>query len=92
MRYVSGTKDLGILYSTSQNFKLIGYTDTDNGGSIDDKKSTSGYTFHFGIGVVSWASKKQPIVTLSSVEADYVTVTSAACQDVWMRRVLKYLS
>ena len=97
LRYVSGTKDLGIMYSTSENFKLIGYTDSDNGGSIDegsidDRKSTYGYTFHFGTGVVSWASKKQPIVTLSSAEAEYVAATSAACQDVWMRRVLKDLS
>ena len=52
LRYVSGTKDLGIMYSTLENFKLIGYTDSDNGGSIDDMKSTSKYTFHFGIGVV----------------------------------------
>ena len=42
--------------------------------------------------VVSWASKKQPIVTLSSAEAEYVVATSAACQAVLMRRVLKYLS
>ena len=87
LRYVSGTKDLGIMYSTSENFKLIGYTDSDNGGSIDDRKSTSGYTFHFGTGVVSWASKKQPIVTLSSAEAEYVVATSVVCQAVWMRRV-----
>ena len=62
LRYVSGTKDLSIMYSTSENFKLIGYTNSDNGGNIDDRKSTSGYAFHFGTGVVSWASKKQPIV------------------------------
>ena len=92
MRYVSGTKDLGIMYSTSKKFKLIGYTDSDNGGNIDDRKNTSGYTFHFGIGVVSWASKKQPIVTLSSAEAEYVAMTSVTCQAVWMRRVLKYFS
>ena len=58
LRYVSGIKDLGIMYSTSENFKLIGYTDSDNGGSIDNRKNTSGYTFHFGTGVVSRASKK----------------------------------
>jgi ribosome biogenesis protein Nip4 len=69
LRYVNGTKDFGIMYSTSEDFKLIGYTDSDCGGSIDDRKSTSGYTFHFGTCIVSWASRKQPIVTLSSVEA-----------------------
>ena len=92
LRYVSGTRDLGIMYSTLENFKLIGYTDSDNGGSIDDRKSIYGYTFRFCTGVVSWASKKQPIVTLSSTEAEYVAAKSAACQAVWMRRVLKDLS
>ena len=51
-------KDLGIMYSTSESFNLIGYTGSNNGGNIDDRKSTSRYTFHFGIGVVSWVSKK----------------------------------
>ena len=92
LRYVSGTNDLGIMYSTSENFKLIGYTDSDNGGNIDDRKSTSEYTFHFGTGVVSWASKKQPIVSLSSAEAEYVAATSVACQAVWMCRMLRDLS
>ena len=82
LRYVSGTKNLGIMYSTSENFKLIGYTNSDNGGSIYDRKSTSRYTFHLGTGVVSWASKKHPIVNLSSAEVEYVAVTSAACQAV----------
>ena len=63
LRYVSGTKDLGIMYSTLENFKLIGYTKNNNGGKADDIKSTSGYTFHFGIGVVSRDSMKKPIVT-----------------------------
>ena len=65
MRYVSGTKDLGILYSTSEKFKLIRYTHSDNGGSTNDRKSTYRYTFHFGIGVVSWDLKKLTTVTMS---------------------------
>ena len=70
------------MYSTSKKFKIIGYTNSDNGGITDDRKITSRYTFHFGTGVVSWASKKQPIVTLSSAKAEYVAATSAACQAV----------
>ena len=92
LRYVSGTKDIGIMYSTSENLKLIGYTDSNNGDNIYDRKSTSRYTFHFGTGVVSWDLKKQPIVTMSSAEVEYVATTGVACQAVWMRRILKDLS
>ena len=84
MRYVSGTKDLGIMYPTSENFKLIGYTHNDNGGNRYDMKRTSGYTFYFGMGVVSWAFKKQPLVTMSLAEVEYVVATCATCQDFWM--------
>ena len=58
MRYVHGTKYLGIMDLISENFKLIGYTDSENGGNTDVRKNTFGYTFHFGTGVVSWDSKK----------------------------------
>ena len=57
---------------------LLGYIDSDWAGSVDDRKSTS-YVFHLGSGAVSWASKKQPIVALSTVEAKYVAATAAAC-------------
>eukprot|EP00253_Pinus_taeda_P030569 PITA_30569 len=57
----------------------------------DDRKSTSGYVFHMGSGAISWASKKQPIVALSIAEAEYVAATTAACQAVWMRRMLRSL-
>jgi hypothetical protein len=91
LRYVNGTKDFCIRYSTSEYFRLIGYTDSDSGGNIDDMKSTFGYTFHFGICMVSWASRKQPIVSISSTESKYIAATNASCQAVWMRRMLKKL-
>jgi hypothetical protein len=53
LRYVNGTIDFGIRYSTLEDFKVIGYTNNDFGGNIFDRKSTSGYTFHFGTGMVS---------------------------------------
>eukprot|EP00253_Pinus_taeda_P016501 PITA_16501 len=60
-------------------------------GTVDDRKSTSGYVFHMGSGAISWASKKQSIVALSTTEAEYVASTAAACQTVWMRRMLRRL-
>ena len=69
LRYVNRTKRYGILYSLSENFKLTGYTDSDWVRSVDDRKSTFGYVFHLGSGAISWASKKQLVVALSTAEA-----------------------
>eukprot|EP00253_Pinus_taeda_P007268 PITA_07268 len=57
----------------------------------DDRKSTSSYFFHMGSGAISWASKKKPIVALSTAEAQYVAATATACQAVGMRRMLRSL-
>ena len=79
LRYVNGMKGFGILYSSSESFMLTSYTDSDWAGSVDDRKSTSGYVFHLGSGAFSWASKKQPVVALSTTEDKYVAATVAAC-------------
>ena len=92
LRYVKGTKMFEILYNVSEHSYLVGYTDIDWAGSVDDRKSTSGYVFHMGSGVISWASKKQSIVALSTAEPEYVAATAAACQAVWMRRMLRSLA
>eukprot|EP00253_Pinus_taeda_P030206 PITA_30206 len=55
------------------------------------RKITLGYVFHMRSGAISWASKKQPVVSLSTAEAEYVAATTAACQAVWLRRVLRDL-
>ena len=75
LRYISGTRDYGILYSKSDDFILVGYTDSDFAGSVDDRKRTYGYIFHLGLGAISRASQKQPIVTLSTTEVEYVAET-----------------
>eukprot|EP00253_Pinus_taeda_P033287 PITA_33287 len=89
LRYVKGTKRFGILYTVLECSDLIGYTNSDWDGSVDDRKITFGYVFHMGSGSISWASKKQPIVALSTAEAEYVAATAAACQAVWMRKMLR---
>ena len=70
----------------------MGYTDSDWAGSIDDSKSTSGYMFHMGSGAISWASKKQPIVSQSIVEAEYIAANAATCQAIWLRKILTDLN
>ncbi|GJR77080.1 retrovirus-related pol polyprotein from transposon TNT 1-94 [Tanacetum coccineum] len=91
LRYVAETYDFGIWYSRAADFNLFGYSDSDWGGCKDDGKSTSGHMFSLGSGAISWSSKKQEVVALSSGEAEYIAVTSAACQAVWLRRLLNDL-
>ena len=66
-------------------------TDSDYAGDQDDRRSTSGYVFMLGTGVVSWSSKKQPIVSLSTTEAEFIAATACACQAIWLRRILEEL-
>lgn len=79
MRYLKGTIKLGVLYGRSGKEELIAFTDSDYAGEIDDRKSTSGYVFRLGTGVVSWSSKKQPVVTLSTTEVEFIAAASCAC-------------
>lgn len=88
LRYLKGTMNMRIFYKmSSQDKELKAYTDNDYAGDAEDRKSTSGYTFLLSSGAVAWSSKKQPIVTLSTTEAEFVAVTVCACQAVWMKRI-----
>jgi hypothetical protein len=68
--------------------KLHGFTDADWAGSPTDRKSTSGGIFSIGSTVVSWYSKKQRSMALSSTEAEYMAVSQVACEAIWMRKIL----
>lgn len=91
MRYLRGTVNFGILYNSQGKEELIAYTDSDYAGDIDDRKSTSGYVFLLGTGAISWSSKKQPVVTLSTTEAEFIAAAACACQGIWLRRILDQL-
>ncbi|KAH9752994.1 hypothetical protein KPL71_014922 [Citrus sinensis] len=79
------------MYEKEDNCKLVGFTDSDWAGSLDNRKSTSGYLFCLGTNVISWSSRKQKSVALSSAEAEYIAATESACEAVWLRRILKDL-
>lgn len=91
LRYLKGTIDLGVMYSRSGNTELKGYADSDYAGDVDDRKSTGGYVFMLGTGAISWSSKKQAVVTLSTTEAEFISAAMCACQAVWLRRILHKL-
>ena len=81
-RYLAGTRELGILYGGGTSCE--GFCDSDWGGSAD-RRSTSGYVFIQNGGAISWASRKQSTVALSSTEAEYITLTQAVKEVLWLR-------
>jgi hypothetical protein len=89
LRYVKGTLNFGIHYYTSKRFNLVGSIDYDWGGSLDDRNSTSDNCLSFGLGFLTWSSKKQNIVVLSSTEVEYVALTSVGTQALWLRNFLE---
>lgn len=88
LKYVNSTYDMGLLYKKGADFSLLGFTDADLGGDLDDRRSTSGYVFSCGSACVSWCSKKQDSVSLSTTEAEYKASTLAAQECTWLRRLV----
>ena len=93
LRYVKGTLNLGLRYSKDQTLdSLVGYSNSDFAGDMDDRKSTLGYVFLMGSSIISWGSLKQKTVALSSCEAEYIAATTAACQGIWLNRLISELN
>ena len=78
IRYLAGTTNFGLLFTRNESTECTGYSDADWAGDIDDRKSTSGYLYLMSGAPVSWRSKKQSCITLSTAEAEYMSLTSAA--------------
>ena len=88
LRYIRGTIQFGIQYSSRGTPLLVGFSDSDWAGDPDDRKSTAGYVFSLGSGPITWASKKQTSLALSSAEAEYRAVVNASKEAMWLRQIL----
>ena len=91
LRYIKGIVEYGLVYERRGSVQLAGFTYADWAGCVEDWKITSSCCFSIESGVVSWFSRKQKSVTLSSVEAEYMAANMVACGDMWLRKLLSGL-
>ena len=89
LRYVKGSLGFGLMYRQNMQFSLCGFVDADWAGDINDRRSTTGYCFNTGSAVVSWCSKKQRTIALSSTEAEYMAATMATQECIWLKRLIQ---
>eukprot|EP00253_Pinus_taeda_P024994 PITA_24994 len=88
LRYLRGTSQYGLWYRRTEGVKLQGFTNADWVGSPSDWKITSGGIFNLGLDAVSWYSRKQRSVTFSSAKSEFMASIQAACEAIWMRKIL----
>ena len=93
LRYLKGTSDYGICFYGRQDaeIEVLCYVDADWAGDVVTRKSQSGNVFQLCGGLISWSSKKQAVVALSTTEAEYVAAAFAAQELIWLRRLLHEL-
>lgn len=92
VRYLKGTYNYGLLFKKTGNLEIQAYTDADWAGNPTDRRSTSGYFALVGGNLVSWKSKKQKVVSLSSAEAEFRGIKSGLTEVLWLRKLLSELN
>ncbi|KAL5715795.1 hypothetical protein ACHQM5_017567 [Ranunculus cassubicifolius] len=85
LRYLRGTLDVGLVFERSRKLQVSGYVDSDYAGDLDRRQSTSGYCFTLSGGPVCWRSMLQFTVALSTTEAEYMAVTEAVKEAIWLQ-------
>lgn len=88
LRYLKGTVNYGVFFTNEMESECVGFSDADWAGDVNDRKSTSGYLFQMCGGAISWRSKKQPCVALSTAEAEYIALSSAVQEALWIKQLL----
>jgi hypothetical protein len=85
LRYLKNTENLGLMFKKSGQ-ELVGYADADWGASIDDRRSYTGYVFNFANAAVSWESRKQRTVAMSSTEAEYMALSESTKEAIHLKQ------
>lgn len=92
LRYLSGTRHYGLIFDgNTSDDKVLGYVDSDFAGDLDRGRSLTGYVFKVLGNTVSWKAQLQHIVALSSTEAEYIALTEAVKEAMWLKRFVKEL-
>ncbi len=90
-RYLQGTLQFKLRFGGLSPQDVVGYCDADWAGDLEDRRSTTGFVFMMGGGATSWSSKRQPIIALSTTEAQYMASTQATKEAIWMTKLMKEL-
>jgi len=88
LKYLKGTTNVGLWYPNESNIVLSGLSYSDYAGCKLDRKSTSGTCHLLGLSLISWNSKKQACVALSTVEVEYIAIGHACAQSIWLKHQL----
>jgi hypothetical protein len=91
IRYLKNSPGRGLLFSRHSDIQILGFSDADWAGCLDTRRSTSGHCFFLGTSLISWKAKKQITISRSSSEAEYIALSSATCELVWLLFLLKDL-
>ena len=91
LRYIQGSLDTRLRYKAEGEFKVTWYSDSDYSADLDKRRSITGYTFTVGGNVISWNSSLQPLVPLSTTEAEYIALTEATKEAVWLKELMNEL-
>jgi hypothetical protein len=94
LRYIKGSLDYKLCYKKNMNMPQIlsAYIDADWGNDINDRRSTTGYLLKLYGCTISWCSRKQQTVAISSTESEYMAVSDAICEILWIRSLISFLN
>jgi hypothetical protein len=87
-RYLQGTLQMKLQFGPTPSKEVLGYCDADWGGDLEDRRSTTWFVVMIGGGAISWSSKRQPTIALSTTEAEYMANTQATKEAIWITKLM----